>query len=510
MYLLATPTRACSSSVRVVRRVSWCALAAGIALVFSSASAQEPTFPSDSTLHSLLRDLVPDSSTTGIVVGLLNADGSRRVIAHGSSGETGTPLDAGSVFEIGSITKVFTGVLLAEMVRRNEVDLLEPFARLLPPSVRMPSRNGREILLLDMITHTSGLPAMPANFPEDEGPAAYASYTVDRMYEFLSAHELTRDPGESFEYSNMAALVGHALAARVGKSFDSLLRERILAPLEMHHTAIEPTPEMQRHRAQGHDFFGSPAPDFVTQAFAPSGGLDSTVEDLLTFAEASLSAADTPLHAALRYAQLPQREIGGEEGYMGLGWATGPVAKGYSTAHAGGSFGYSSSIRLDPTTRRAVVVLANFSGDVANPIGLHLLHPEFPRPLPSIGQAVAAVYRRRGVEAAIRHYRVARESAPDRWRFEESELNTLGYQMLARGAVADAIQIFRLNVEVHPGSPNPYDSLGDAYMAAGRVDQAIESYRRAVELAEALDDPNLPLYRENLERAIEDRENRRR
>ena len=130
--------------------------------VAAPASAQVP-FPPDSTVQVLLQQLVNSHGVKGIVVGLLDENGTRRVIAHGDSGPGALPLDGESVFEIGSMTKVFTGILLADMVRRGEVELTDPVADLLPRDVRVPERNGKPITLLDLTTHSSGLPMNPTN-----------------------------------------------------------------------------------------------------------------------------------------------------------------------------------------------------------------------------------------------------------------------------------------------------------------------------------------------------------
>jgi serine-type D-Ala-D-Ala carboxypeptidase/endopeptidase len=174
-----------------------------LVLLTTSASAQR-AFPSDSTVQVMLQQLVNSHGITGIVVGLLDEHGTRRVIAHGSPGSGAPQLDGESVFEIGSMTKVFTGILLADMVRRGEVELADPVADLLPPHVRVPSRNGRAITLLDLTPHFSGLPPMPTNLaPSDRGP--FADYTLSHLYEFMSGYELRRDPGDTFEYSNVAS-----------------------------------------------------------------------------------------------------------------------------------------------------------------------------------------------------------------------------------------------------------------------------------------------------------------
>jgi CubicO group peptidase (beta-lactamase class C family) len=464
--------------------------------------AAKESFPSNASIREMIKENMPDARSTGMVVGLLEADGSRRIIAYGGSGLNARPLDGESVFEIGSITKVFTGVLLAEMIRRGEVKLSEPLARLLPPGVRIPSRNGKEITLLDLATHTSGLPTMPGNFPKSETPEDYSSYTVKEMYDFLSGYELPRDPGESDQYSNLQSLIGHALALRAGKPYEALLRERILSPLKMEQTAVTLTLEMQRQMTRGHDGFGDRQPYFIAPAFITSGGLKSTVNDMLDFAAANLAQNNNGIYAALRESQRPQRPLGNSGEFWGLGWGVDTV--GSEIGHSGSTFDYNSFLNINLKSRRAIVVQANFAGNDANTLGVHLLDPaKYPRKKPSIGRAVAAVYRSGNINKAINYYHRLRDTAPDHWNFDESELNSVGYWLLRRKSNDDAIAIFRQNVEMFPKSPNPHDSLGDAYRAAGRLKEAIESYRKAVALAETVNHPNIAAYRNSLESAIQ-------
>lgn len=151
-------------------------------LLPSRVPAQQP-FPTDSSLRATLAALVGAGRAAGVVVGLLAADGTQRVVAYGHPGPGGLPLDGQSVFEIGSITKTFTGTLLADMVRRGEVAVEDPIATLLPADVSVPTRNGKTITLLDVTTHHSGLPRMPTNFaparrwlPRSRRPIARAGW----------------------------------------------------------------------------------------------------------------------------------------------------------------------------------------------------------------------------------------------------------------------------------------------------------------------------------------------
>ena len=208
----------------------------------------------DSTIQHIISQRVDRRRSTGIVVGVLDPDGQRRVVAHGDPGPGQPPLGPRSVFEIGSIPKAFTATLLADMVQRAEVNLDDPVARFLPTTVTVPTRGQRQITLVDLATQTSGLPRLPTNLQATDPANPLADYTVQQLYAFLSAYVLPRDPGAEYEYSNLGfGLLGHALARRAGTSYQQLLAERILGPLGMTMTGVTLTPAMRRQLALPHN-----------------------------------------------------------------------------------------------------------------------------------------------------------------------------------------------------------------------------------------------------------------
>src|SRR5262249_20921740 len=155
-------------------------------------------------------------------------DGDARITAYGSSGRPDVALDGDAVFEIMSITKVLTSLLLADMVGRGELAFDDPVKEYLPASVTLQER-GRPITLIDLATYTSGLPNMPGNLPPNwwANPDPLADYTEADLYEFLSSHVPEREPGARYEYANLGfGLLGNALAHRAGKSYEELLIER--------------------------------------------------------------------------------------------------------------------------------------------------------------------------------------------------------------------------------------------------------------------------------------------
>ena len=351
-----------------------------ITTLLLAVSSQQPGLPSDSAIRSFLVPRVaafPDSGQhgTGIVVGLLDAGGARRLLAAG--------VDTAAVFEIGSITKAFTTSLLQDMVDRREVRLEDPVARFLPASVTMPQRSGRQITLLDLATQSSGLPRMPSNFAPRDQRNPYADYSVRQMYEFLSSYQLPRDVGAEYEYSNLGmGLLGHALALQARTSYEDLVRRRILAPLRMRETAITLTPAMRARLAPGHDAEGSVVPNWDLPTLAGAGALRSTASDMLTFLAANLDSMATPLSRTFARTHGERRGTNNPNLKMGLGWHILARPNGNIVWHNGGTGGYRTFAGFDPVRRLGVVVLSNIDASVDD-IGFHLLDETFPlRPIP--------------------------------------------------------------------------------------------------------------------------------
>ena len=189
----------------------------------------------------------------GIVVGSVDKDGSR-IVSYGDRGGGAGEVGADTVFEIGSVTKVLTALLLAEMANLGEVSLDDAVAKYLPPSVTMPLRAGRQITLRDLASQRSGLPRLPGNLAPNDAANPYADYTIAQLYEFLSGYQLTRDIGSKYEYSNLGfGLLGHALALKAGMDYEALVVDRICSPLGMQDTRIALSSSLRERLARGHD-----------------------------------------------------------------------------------------------------------------------------------------------------------------------------------------------------------------------------------------------------------------
>ncbi len=216
----------------------------------------QAAMPTDAEIREFLADRIDrQHKSVGMVVGIISPEG-RHVVSYGRSDQNDQrPLDGDTVFEIGSITKIFTALLLSDMVEHDEVSLNDPIGNYLPAGVKVPQRNGREITLADLATHTSGLPFFPTDIPVssvDKAIPVVAKYSVPQLYEFLSKYELPRDAGSKWEYSNLGfALLGLALSHRAGIEYEALVRRRITGPLNMKSTAVIVSPEMKTRLAVG-------------------------------------------------------------------------------------------------------------------------------------------------------------------------------------------------------------------------------------------------------------------
>ncbi len=357
---------------------------AGLLLASLTACADDESeaprshFPADSDIGMMLESRIAERRAVGIVVGVVDSDGTARVVAAGDAGPGAAPLSERSIFEIGSITKAFTGILLADMVARGEVELADPVKKYLPSDqVKIPTHGGREITLQDLATHQSGLPRMPDNFSPADPNNPYVDYTAVEMYAFLSEHALEREIGKESLYSNLGVgLLGHALARASGKTFENLVKERILTPLGMTSTGMTLSDPMQQRLVRGYDQAGNIAANWDFDVLAAAGGLRSDMADMLTFMKANIGANDSTLAQAMRMSHLPIAPSGaGME--VGLNWFTTSIGTDRVVWHNGGTGGYRTFAGFDPDRNVGVVVLTN-STHGADDIGMHLLNDKVP------------------------------------------------------------------------------------------------------------------------------------
>jgi CubicO group peptidase (beta-lactamase class C family) len=440
-------------------------------------SAKAVSHLTDDEIRAILAQRVDkERRAVGIVVGLVTDKGTR-IISYGKAKGEGAaspgyagdavalerPLDGDTVFEIGSITKTFTGSILADMARKGEVRLEDPVSKYLPAGVRVPAKGGKEITLRLLAQHMSGLPRMPGNFAPSDETNPFKDYTPAKMYEWLGTAEPEREPGEDFEYSNIAyGLLGHALTLKAGMTYEALLKERITGPLGMTDTMIALTPEMKDRLAHGHNERLGPVSNWDLDVMAGAGAIRSTVRDLLKYCAANAGLTDTPLRATIEEAQTlkyPWRK--GETSPGSLAWAAPTPLPNNRRLwwHNGGTGGYCSFMGFDREARVGVVVMTNCANSI-DELALHIIEPDWPLdvvraaiklPIAALDKAVGVYEVGPGSYRTVTRYRdrlflqrtgqARREILPESERvFFNTEINaTVTFEAGADGAITGLV-----------------------------------------------------------------------
>jgi serine-type D-Ala-D-Ala carboxypeptidase/endopeptidase len=343
-------------------------------MMFAHVENAAAAVPSDAEVLDILKARVDTfKQGTGIVVGMVDSTGAG-FVSYGTTHVDGDrPVDEHTLFEIGSISKVFTALVLTDMVRKGEVDLGDPVSKYLPAEITMPQFANRPITLQDLVTHRSGLPRMPNHM---RGIRSEANDSVERMFAFLSTCTLVADTGRKFLYSNLGfGLLGHALANRDGSDLETVLRSRITGPLGLVDTQIRPRVDQTDRLAGGHDWNHGPVPFLKFGAMEGAGALKSTATDLIRFLSANIGLIETPIWKTLQFAHIDREDAIGRRVDIGMGWLLLEHQGREIILHNGATFGNMAFAAFDKEARRGVVVLANARG-AYDDIGLHLLNPK--------------------------------------------------------------------------------------------------------------------------------------
>lgn len=408
-------------------------------------------------------------------IGIIDKNGAR-YYNFGTKTLGGAAVDEHSIYEIGSISKVFTGILLALQVVNGKMKLDDPIKKYLPAEVKVPQRGGKEITLGHLSDHTSALPRLPGNMAPANSNNPYADYTVKQLYDFISGYELTRDIGAEYEYSNLAqGLLGHILASQSGVSYEELMIKTIATPLGMKETKITFDEAMKRNLAMGHSD-GAQVENWDIPTLAGAGAIRSSTADMLKFLAANAGLTRTTLRKAMDLSHQVRHDKAGSN-RVGLGWHVAKGKNGDVIWHNGGTGGYRTFAGFVKESGMGVVVLTN-SGEGADDIGFHLLNPD--APLKEIKASIVPEMKKlidaKSIDEAISLYKEKKKNEADRYDFSEQALNTLGYSYIENNLPA-ALAIFKLNTDQYPNSFNVYDSYGEALLKA-----AIVNYKKSVEL----------------------------
>lgn len=323
--------------------------------------------PTDAEIARLVRYRISRQRTAlSAVIAILRPEG-RGIITFHDPHATDTPsVEANTIFEIASLSKIFTALLLADAAVREQVRLDDPLSAYVPPGVAVPQFADSPIRLVDLATHGSGLPLRPNNLTAKavDTPNKYAGYTLDQLYGGLPHYPLTRRPGTGFEYSNLGfGLLGQALARELHEPFADLLRERITRPLGMADTHFGEDPATASRRAQGHGADLKPVGQTDDGALDPAGGLRSTADDLLKLLALFVNATGPDeLVSAARLMLTVDRPGDDPMTRMALGWRRTSVHGEIYYWSNGSGDGSRTFMGFNPARRIAVVALADTAG----------------------------------------------------------------------------------------------------------------------------------------------------
>jgi serine-type D-Ala-D-Ala carboxypeptidase/endopeptidase len=455
-------------------------------IVIGSSAISIAQLPLDS-IKSIIRQEMYNKRSKGIVVGTINEKG-MQVFGYGvARDDSNKQPDGNTLYEIGSITKVFTSLLLADMVQKGEVKLDDPISKYLPKTVKTPTKNGKEITLLHLATHTSGFPREAGNLSSSDPNNPYTGYTIQMMYDFISQYQLTRDVSSKYEYSTFGmGLLGHILSLKAGVPFDALLQERICKPLKMKKTLATLTPELKSLLATGHNELHQPAPAGINNiTIGPAGNLMSNVNDLLLFLSAELGLTKSNLSSAMELTQVIRDSTDERYKYIGLGWHILKKGEKDIRMHSGGTAGFRTFIVFDKKNKNGVVVLSN-SAVMVDDIAFRILNTG-PKLRPAqymllLKDTIEDIIKIKGVDAAIDLYRQLKKEKNPRYIFDEVQLLVAGDELYKANKLKEGIAILKFNTEEFPESWQTFDELGEIYTTNGDKELAINCYEKSLKL----------------------------
>jgi CubicO group peptidase (beta-lactamase class C family) len=371
----------------------------GISLFQQQAKAAMPSQPTNSSaiskeipppVKSFILNQIVNKSKAAIVIGFVDSNGTRIFRFGNISNTHNTPVNENTLFDLGSITKTFTTLLLTDMVQRGIVNLTDPIEKYLPAGVKVPEFNGQKITLEDLATHTSGLPFLPSNIWVNNkvGGIFNSNYTANQMYAALSNFTLTREPGSKFQYSDFGlGLLGYILSLKAGVPYEQLVKDRILDVLGMNDTKITLSQDDIKNKFPvGHKSGKEINTPIVPAVIAGAGAFRSTAADMLKYVSANLGLIHTKLDGAIQLQHLIRHPAilanpMNYTAYVALGWAVLTNFGTETITHTGAINGWNANVAFIPTKHIGIVALCSCDSTDAhmgrfNFVLLHLTGPE--------------------------------------------------------------------------------------------------------------------------------------
>ena len=454
--------------------------------------------PIDS-IKAIIKQEVTNKRSKSIIVGIVDANG-RQIIAEGQLSDHDSRLpDGNTLYEIGSITKVFTSLLLADMSLKQQLNVHDPISEFLPVTVKTPIRKGKEISLLSLSTHRSGMPRFPYNTDPKNLDEPYIDYGVNQLYEYVAHFEPSFDIDSKWQYSNVGyGVLGTVLTLVTQKNFETLMTDEICKPLHLNNTVISLTAKQKENLAIGHAETGTNVGLTALGAIEAGGALRSNVNDLLTFAEENMGLIKTALFPAMELTHVLQAKKDGNDTYTTMGWTLDNNNGQNILFKDGGMPGYCTFLGIDNKNKIGVVVLSNSNNSVSD-IGRYILdsrHKIEPyqyhwQLLDTLRQTVQS----KGIDAAIALYHQLKTAKNPELFFNENQLNYLAGELRKSGKTKQAVKLYELNVKEYPNAVLANESLGEIYKRTKKKKMAIIYFEKAREL-----DPQNPHWNYILEK----------
>lgn len=402
--------------------------------------------------------------------------------------EWDVPNQVDTKFQIASVTKQFTAMLIMQLVAANKLDLHEPILTYLPD---YPKKNGEQITIHQILSHTSGIPR------DYEGNEKHNKYPDrHRLTELVAQFwedPLEFTPGDRFTYSNSGYLVlGLIIETISEKTYETMLKERILTPLGMNNTGVDLHRPIIKNRANGYfkgfgEYFNSDYRDL--SSITAVGNMYSTLEDMFLWDQALYSEKLLPkkFMDQIFTKHVEDADYGGHHGY---GWELKPKPIGKTSemietiGHSGAMQGFCALFTRIPSTNSSIIFLNNTSRAYLNAMttaitGILNDQPyDFPKK--PTAKFMSEVIAKEGIEKGIQFYKEHKDLSD--YYIDEVELIVAGYKLLHAGNAKDAAEVFKLSTEVFPDKDNPYDSYAEALMALGENEEAIKNYKKSLEI----------------------------
>lgn len=469
------------------------ALTGFVLFPLSPARAQTSPGGFGATLDERVPAYLEAFATPGAAVAVIEDGAIVFRAGYGRADESGTPVTPETGFNVGSISKTVTAWGVMRLVEAGAIELDAPVSRYLTRWSPPPSDHDADgVTVRRLLSHTAGLSlsGYPGWGPGDSLPTLEAS--LAGATNGSGDVRLVYEPGTEWRYSGGGYTVLQLLVEEVtGRGFEDYMKREVMVPIGMAYSDFDITAQVVAGSSLAFDELGSaiPEPRFTAKAAA---GLHTTVEELARFAAAALEgpAGERPGRGVVspETVALMTFPAAASNGRYGLGYGMETVGEGLViVGHNGANRGWHATVWIVPATGDGFVAVTNGSngGAVHRQLWcdwIESMTGERPAcPVP-ISTALVGTLVNDGVEAAVERYRALKLERPEAYDFGQWELNRLGYALLRRERVEDAIAIFELNVEEYPEAANPWDSLGEGYMVAGRSEEAVQAYRRSLEL----------------------------